>query len=744
MNLKKTLLLAVAQGAFSALFFAQNDAQKPAQIDTATTREVTVSASRFSESRRNVPHQIRTIDRREIERVSPLNAADLLAATGEVFVQKSQGGGGSPVLRGMEGNRVLLVLDGVRMNNAIYRSGHLQNVLRLDPFSMDRAEVVYGPGSLVYGSDALGGVMAFFTKKPRFRSETGRKLGGNVFWQGAFPTIGQVFHVDLEASGKRFSSLTSLSASAMDDVFIGKNRRSVWPADFGKRPFVQGFFEGSTDSMVANSSLNRQRPSNLEALFLLQKFRFQPNESTEHALNFYATTSDDVPRFDRLSEFSGNGNPRFGEWYYGPEKWFLANYQFKNRPKTPRFYEELTVSAAFQAVEESRITRRWNNLNRKTQSENVRVGTLNADFMSRLGPMNRLRYGLELTKNDVRSEAVFFSLTTQVEKPADTRYPSGGSQVSTAGFYATNQVVFSEKWRANFGGRWTWTRLEADFGDDVLGFPFSDGEQKNDAFAANAGLIFLPHKSLKMSALASSGFRNPNIDDMGKVYDSSPGELLVVPPSKLGPERATNFELSVETLGDVPFSVALTGFFIDLNDAIVLKKSTFGGLDSVEYDGVLTPVFSNANAQKARIFGATTRLGWRFSSWLRAEATASWTRGRIVESEKSSPLDHIPPLFGRVAVFAKKNRWDAEANLLFNGEKPISEYRLNAEDNEQYALASGTPAWWTANVRGGFEISKNWRAQAFVDNVFDQFYRVFASGISAPGRTVGAAIRLRF
>ena len=108
----------------------------------------------------------------------PQTSADLLYYGGEIRIQKSQGAGGSPVIRGFEANRVLLVIDGVRMNNAIYRSGHLQNAITIDPYALERTEIIFGPSSVGYGSDALGGVVHFYTKKPKINNEKIWTLNG--------------------------------------------------------------------------------------------------------------------------------------------------------------------------------------------------------------------------------------------------------------------------------------------------------------------------------------------------------------------------------------------------------------------------------------------------------------------------------------------------------------------------------------------------------------------------------------
>lgn len=129
--------------------------------------EVVVSASRFEEKLEDVAQPIQIIKAKELAFVNQQTSANVLENSGSIMVQKSQLGGGSPVIRGFETNKVLMVVDGVRMNNAIYRGGHLQNIITLDNTMMEKVELVFGPGSVVYGSDALG-VLFIFTQRIRF------------------------------------------------------------------------------------------------------------------------------------------------------------------------------------------------------------------------------------------------------------------------------------------------------------------------------------------------------------------------------------------------------------------------------------------------------------------------------------------------------------------------------------------------------------------------------------------------
>src|SRR5688572_16162673 len=140
-------------------------------IDEKTLEGVVVSVNKWEQKLNEVPNKIVKISKSEILRNNPQTSADLLGQSGTVFIQKSQLGGGSPMIRGFATNRVLLVFDGVRMNNAIYRSGNLQNIISIDALSTQTAEVIFGPGSLIYGSDAIGGVMDFHTLEPRFSKD---------------------------------------------------------------------------------------------------------------------------------------------------------------------------------------------------------------------------------------------------------------------------------------------------------------------------------------------------------------------------------------------------------------------------------------------------------------------------------------------------------------------------------------------------------------------------------------------
>ncbi|RMG80430.1 MAG: TonB-dependent receptor, partial [Bacteroidetes bacterium] len=275
-----------------------------------------------------VPFQVKNIDQKEIAFVNPQTSADALSSLGGVFVQKSQMGGGSPVIRGFEANRVLLVVDGVRMNNAIYRNGHLQNAITVDNSILERMEVIFGPGSLMYGSDALGGVVHFRSKDPKLYF--GDKPGGYLMEGGAYTRFSsaneeKTIHADLNYGQKNWGSLTSFTFTDFGDLRAGSKRPKGYETFGQRRYFIK---RKGVDQRLENVIVHRDSSTTpnydlqvgtaYSQMDFLQKIRFQPNEKVYFIGNFQYSTTSNVPRYDALTDTLGSAKElKWAEWYYG-------------------------------------------------------------------------------------------------------------------------------------------------------------------------------------------------------------------------------------------------------------------------------------------------------------------------------------------------------------------------------------------------------------------------------------------
>ena len=489
--------------------------------------EVVVSASHWKQETREVPLKVTSISPENIQLQNPQTAADLLTVSGEVFVQKSQLGGGSPMIRGFATNRVLIAVDGVRMNTAIFRSGNVHNVISLDPFAIQNTEIIFGPGSVIYGSDAIGGVMSFYTAKPIFSTNDNLYARGNSTARASSANNERTVHVDVNLGREKFASLSSISYSDFDDLRIGSNGPDEYLRTFEVTQDQNG------DSVISNNNPRVLTPTRFNQLNLMQKLRYSPNENWDVNFGFHYSESSDLDRFDRLTLTDNNGEPRYAEWYYGPQIWQMNNLNILKK-SDGKFFDQASLTLSQQYFRESRHTRRFQSNQKVSREENVEVITLNLDMEKNVNPSNRLFYGGEVVLNDISSFGFNENIENNSTSPTSTRYPDGSDWNSYSG-YISHRLKLSDKINIQSGLRYSHFFLDATFDQTFYPVPFNDISINEGAFTGSLGLVYTFDETLQFNANLSTGYRAPNIDDAAKVFDSEPGSV-VVPNSNLKPE----------------------------------------------------------------------------------------------------------------------------------------------------------------------------------------------------------------
>ncbi len=723
------------------LSYSQNITTDTSQSKAHIFDEVVISANKIEESKNNVSQQIQTLTIKQIENSQSQSTADLLFNSGNIFVQKSQLGGGSPVIRGFEASRILLVIDGVRMNNIIYRAGHLQNIVTVDNSILEKAEILFGPSSTIYGSDALGGVIYMSTKKPVFASaEKKSNVGINAFTRYGSIDNENTGHLDFNIGTKKFASLTSITYSKFGDLKGGTNQNPFYDKSYGERPYYVERISGK-DSLVKNSDRYLQTQSGYSQYDLLQKFLFQQNEHLSHALNIQYSSSTDVPRYDRLTDPAGSGLS-YAQWYYGPQARLFSAYDL-NYKSGSSFFQNIHLGLNYQNIEESRHSRKFGNDNLSHRVENVNVFGANLDFQKTVNS-NNIRFGFDGQFNTLKSTANKENIVTGVRVPLDTRYPDGENTMMNAALYLShtwqinNELILIDGIRAGF------VNLHSTFIDtSFYHFPYTKAEQKNPVFSGTVGLINNPSDDWRLSLLISTGYRVPNVDDLSKVFESAPGEVIVPNPD-LKPEKTINYEAGITKIFNQKTIWENNVFYTQFIDAIVADKFQLNGQDSIIYDGTMSEVLANQNKRKAYIYGFSSNLKSQCSENFILSLMMNYTYGRIKTDSSDYPLDHIPPFMMRFQLNYTNKNFSSDFFVNYNGAKKLKDYYLNGEDNEQYATEVGMPAWMTINLRVSYKIKKMITLQAGVDNIFDTQYRTFASGINAPGRNVFAALRFHF
>ena len=735
----------------SIIIFSFGYTLKKVKVTTETTidlisksvnlDEIVLSANRKSEHKIDVPYSIEIIKQKDIEFTNPATSGDLLSNTGQVFVQRSQAGGGSPSLRGFEANKVLLVIDGVRMNNAIYRGGHLQDVMTIDPNMLERTEVVFGPSSTIYGSDALGGVMHFYTKNAQFSTDEKMLVKANAMVRYASAAQEKTSHLDFNLGWKKIASMTNITFSDFGDVRSGSNKLTGYTNVWDRNYYQDRINE--RDTMIKNSDNNVQKGSGYSQLDIMQRFNIKTGQYMVHNLNFQYGASSFLPRYDRLNGDYKSGKFKFAENGYAPQKRLLAAYTLNYDGKTT-ISDNVKVILAYQKIDQDRITRNFQSLNRKTQQEDVTVLSANVDAFKLIKEKHEVRYGLEFTHNDVQSKASFKNISTNIETAADTRYAGGGSTMTTFAAYASHAWEVSKQFVITDGVRYTNTSLSSKFTDTTFfKFPFTTANQKNQALTGNIGFTWKLDNDYKVSILSNTGFRSPNVDDMSKVFESS--TYVVVPNPTLKPEYTYNFEMGISKVLQGKYKFDLTGFYTNLTNALVVADFKLDGKDSAMYNGSMTKVKATQNADNAYIYGVSAGVQFDFNERVSFKSVLNYTYGRYISSNLDTviPLDHIAPLFGQTSLTYKAKGFDGEFFIRYNGKKTLADYSPSGEDNLQYATVNGMPAWFTLNIRLGANLTKNLRLNAACENLTDNRYRAFASGMNAPGRNFIISLRYK-
>ena len=694
-------------------------------------------ASKTKESNYELITQTKSISKENIQQQAPATSADMLANTGQVQIQKSQLGGGSPILRGFEANRVLLVVDGVRMNNAIYRSGHLQNAISVDPNLLEGAEVIFGPNSLIYGSDALGGVIHFKTRNPKFKidSSSVEKIDGAFKYQSAMNSTSA--NVTYQNGTKKFAYFIGVTQNTFNDLRMGANRFHGFE-NFGKINNYTAQVNG-TDSMFNNENPNIVKHSGYNQTDLLWKGVYKQNEYTQLKMNVQLSNTSNVPRVDKLNEYN-NDTLRYGQWDYGPQKRTLISIGSETEKRKKLFDYNNTIFA-YQMIEEDRISREFGSTIQENTNEDVQVYSFNSDFIKYLDTLknNKINYGVEALYNNVNSSAFAKDIVTDEKSFLTTRYPGGGAQLSTMAAYLALQKRL-KKHLLKAGVRYSYTAINAQFDTNAVVnlLDLKDTDLSTKAVTSSAGYVY--HKgNYKFYSSVSSAFKAPNIDDFGKIFEKR-GDLTIPNPT-LKPETSVNYEIGSNFLSKY-FDFDVVAYFTQVFNLMTKLPTSLNGNQTITTNGSELNLVSLQNSGTANIYGAFAAVRVKLNNHFNWYTTTSFTKGYY--SNLKDAVAHIPPIYGRSSLNYKLKKIKLSVYTMFNAKKSINDFNL-LSDNPQEAVENfGSPAWATINSSAFIYLTSKLRVQLALENLLDAHYKTFASGISAPGRNFIGSVYFKF
>jgi len=718
-------------------FFAFSQTTQDSISSSKELSEVIISANRWKQNSKEVPQKVSVITNRNVAFHNPQTAADLLTLSGKVFVQKSQQGGGSPMIRGFATNRLVYAVDGVRMNTAIFRGGNIQNVISLDPFATESTEIVFGPGSVMYGSDAIGGVMSFQTLLPQFTASKKTTVSGIAVSRFSTANNEKTGHFDVNVGWSKWASVTSISSNDFGDLKMGTRG----PEDYLRPFYVQR--QNGVDVVVTNEDPLVQKPTAYSQINVMQKLRYKPSEKWDFQYGLHFSETSSYSRYDRHIQYTSLGLPRYGVFNYGPQKWTMNNLNVTHQSNS-RFFDEIVLRLAHQFFEESRVSRNINSPNKATRTEKVNAYSINIDFSKTLALNNKIYYGVEYVRNEINSTGINQNIVTGTSQAGPSRYPQATWQ--SMGVFVNNHYLVTDKTSLQAGLRYNKYILKADFDTTFYPFPFTEANIDNETLTGSAGIVFRPTDKWVISSNVATAFRSPNVDDLGKVFDSEPGSV-VIPNPNLEAEYAYNVDLNVSKMFGKSVKVDVSTYYSLLDNALVRRDFTLNGASEIVYDGELSQVQAIQNAAKANVYGIQSGVEVKLPTGFRFSTDLNFQKGEEeLDNGDKSPSRHAAPFFGISRVGYANSKVDLELNFQFSDKVAFKDLAEEEKGKKElYALDRKgnpyAPSWYTINLKSMYKLSDNVTITAGIENITDQRYRPYGSGIAAPGKNFVLAVR---
>jgi len=647
--------------------------------------EIQVTATRRPIDIKDVSAALTVVTGEEIYRSKLIT--DSLAAKPGVFLQQTTPGQGAAIIRGLKGSEVLHLVDGMRLNNAIFRNAPTQYMALVAPGTLDRIEIVRGASASLYGSDAVGGVVQALSRIPEFESRGAR---GNAYLAFDSADLAKILRASAEFGDENIAALVSGEYLQTGDRRIGGDIR-IGPSGFESK--------GGRIAVSATPHAGRSW------LFDLQMAR-QPM----------------TPRVDELVPGFGQSEPSSSEFYFAPNERIFAHV--RHTRETGLLNAAWTFDLGWQRIVDDRISRNYqSDIRRYENNSSDLFGlTVNAAGETLLGSWIA---GVEFYHDEVSSSRREEDLVSGLTQTVTARFPDGAT-IDQAAIFGNYLRSFGD--RNSLSGGLRFSAISADL--PRAGPVMASSVEQND-ISADVGWVYDATVNTQLTANLGYGFRAPNVFDLGTLGER-PGNRFNIPNSNLESEHITQFDIGLRRRGefwDLEF-VLFALHYTDRIASILTGDITLDGRD----------VTQNQNVASADIHGVEIGGHFVLSQSVTAALTLNYTRGEQADpSGTDVAADRIPPLNGRLSLtYQASDAITIEPYLLFAGEQD----RLSPRDSRDVRIdPNGTPGWMTANVRGSWQLSDAWQVSASIENLFDNRYRVHGSGLDAVGRNLFVSLQ---
>jgi hemoglobin/transferrin/lactoferrin receptor protein len=687
---------------------AQQPAAAPAKPTTTPPAseipEVVVTATRNPVDPHNVPLQVDVVDQERLQRELPRSLPEALLEVPGVNVQKTSNGQGSPYIRGFTGFRNLAMIDGVRFNNSTFREGPNEYWNTIDFLSLERLELVQGQGSVLYGSDAIGGTLNLISQGADFMAHA----AGESF------ITGSTFHRYSTAEDSYIGRIaTDFGVGGKWGLHLGatlKEFGDVRAADLGRQPFT-GYSEWSYDVRF-DARLSDQWDLTVVHQQLQQDDAWRTH-NTIFGVSFAGTeVGTDLRRsfdHDRTLSYTRLSGHDLDSWV-----------------------DRASLTVSYQTGTELQDRIR-NSLKRDISGFDIDTWGIDLQLESDT-PIGRLVYGMDYYHDQVDSQRRDFNTDGSLAERRIQGAVGDDASYDLLGVYVQDEIALGQRTQLFLGGRYTYAQADIGrFEDPVTGGVASFADEW-DNFVASARIqTALDEKDqFKLYGGVSQGFRAPNLSDLSRLDVARSGELETA-GRDLDPEKFINYEIGLKARTD-RFTGSLAYFYTDIRDMITRQPTGRIIDDLIEV--------SKANASEGFVNGVEFAGSYELDkNWVEGDADAYPSANVAARRE---PLAKIQPVIGTAGV-----RWTSDTGKVWTElvcTAASRADRLNSADiaDTQRIPPGGNPSWTLLGLRSGWQVSDNLTLLASLENLLDEAYRTHGSGSNEPGFGASLAVKVTF
>ncbi|MEN9349161.1 MAG: hypothetical protein RL372_139 [Bacteroidota bacterium] len=653
--------------------YAQNSDSSFITLDSIVVESRNIKISELAN-----PFIVSSLSAKQIQQNGARTTPEALMGVSGIFLQKTNHGGGSAFIRGLTGNQTLLVIDGIRINNATFRYGPNQYLNTIDMFTLNKINVLKGIGAIEYGSDAMGGVIQMETKQ-NAQEHTGKLYISNTS-KFVSKQMESTNRTELQFAQKKWDFIGGLSIKNYGDVWGGK-------------------------------TVGKQAPTGYSEMNYDLKAKIKINDRQEITIASQNTAQKNIPIYHKivLENYKSNQvDKQVHNLNY-------LTYKYKGHN---RWISSIIMSASMQRSLEKRSLQKNNTVIVRTENDSIQTTGLTAEILSKPTIFWSINTGFDYYKDRVNSIATELNTSTSTQILKRGLYPNNAGYNNSSLF--TIHYINAGKFKLITGVRYNFLKInlkDSDLGTVVL---------KPSALISNFGLNYQFNKNNAFFGSFTSGYRAPNIDDLGTlgIVDFR----YEIPSYDLKPEKSLNVEFGYK-YNSSKKSFAISAFNMKLKD--IIARVLVDGKVINGYN-----VYNKKNIESSYINGAEISFTQVLHSSFVFQTNATYTYGQ--NSTKNEPMRRIPPFFGQNTLSWKRKNIILACRHQFAGQQT----RLAKGDMDDNRIGiAGTPSWNTLNVDASIEM-KHIDVQLNLINLLNEKYKTHGSGVYGMGSAVGLMVRV--